>query len=164
MLKYYRMGRVQTELETTEDSLSVFSQVYTRDFTSDIHPVQEDTLVAVNDSSAAFDIPWYSVFQAVFGFIVVSFGAFWLNLQLLFPHSKTILQNHPVWTYLIVYFPIPALILLQLVGLPSVPMIYVLIIALQITIGFVIFSRQTVGAHELATGFYEIPHASPVGF
>jgi serine phosphatase RsbU (regulator of sigma subunit) len=246
MVEYYRMGSVQTELETTADSLFVFSRVYTRDFVAAVHPVAGDTLVAVNDSSAvpervtrylksplepgeefplrfvhqgdtlqttvraeppkpglfyqilllqiirtllalgfiavglwaflkrsdsagiralvlfclsmagfftfgvsvlsgryaAFDIPGYSVFQVVFGLLMVTFGSFWLNLQLLFPRPKKALRNHPVWTYLIVYFPIPVLILLQLIGLPSIPMIYVLIIALQITIGFVILAAS----------------------
>ncbi len=252
MVRYYRMGSVQSELKPTEDSIYVFSQVYTSDFTTDLHPAEGDTLVAVNDSLAApervirymqsplkpgmefpirfvhqgdtlqtviraeppkpglfyqilllqiirtllalgfisvalwaflkrsdsagirvlvlfclsmasfftfavsvlsgryaaFEIPGMSVFQIVYGLMTVNFGAFWLNLQLLFPRPKKILQDHPVPVYLICYAPAPIVLILQLLGMQIAPMIFIGIIALQMTIGFLILANSRRRARE----------------
>lgn len=70
------------------------------------------------------------------------FGAFWLNLQLLFPIPRKIIRNHPIPVYLAIYLPLPAVLIagsyldfgntmLALIGLT---------VFLQVTIGFVILA------------------------
>ena len=70
------------------------------------------------------------------------FGAFWLNLQLLFPKPRKIIQNHPVPIYLAIYLAVPAvltagaflgfsILFLSLLGLT---------VFLQVTIGFIILA------------------------
>ncbi|MEE9554968.1 MAG: SpoIIE family protein phosphatase [candidate division Zixibacteria bacterium] len=75
--------------------------------------------------------------------IGLMFGAFWLNLQLLFPRPRKIIQNHPIPVYLAIYLPLPAVLvagnyfefgntILALLGLT---------VLVQVTIGFVILAR-----------------------
>lgn len=58
------------------------------------------------DGFAAFNIPLMSGILNYLGILAIFFGAFWLNLQILFPSSRTLAQKYPVATYVIIYAPL----------------------------------------------------------
>ncbi len=70
--------------------------------------------------------------------IIMSFtGAFWLNLQFLFPKPRKFMSEHPVITYSLVYIPIAALILLShLTNISGFRIALVSLVQTQIFTGF----------------------------
>jgi sigma-B regulation protein RsbU (phosphoserine phosphatase) len=81
------------------------------------------------------------------------FGAFWLNLQLLFPKPHRFIENHPVAAYLICYAPLPAVIIVgSLIGFGVITLALIgTVVFLQVIAGLVIlagYHRKTESALE----------------
>jgi len=59
------------------------------------------------DYYVASDMPTMEQIRSQMGLFTIFFGAFWLNLQLLFPFPHRQMERHPVWMYLLCYLPVP---------------------------------------------------------
>ena len=81
---------------------------------------------AISGRFAAFTIPYMQTIHNLLSFLGVMVGAFWLNLQLLFPHPVRFMREHPFWAYLLCYGIMVILLIAAVVGL---------IIKSQFTIG-----------------------------
>ncbi|MBU1652410.1 SpoIIE family protein phosphatase [bacterium] len=95
---------------------------------------------ALPGSYAFFDIPYFEVIRQIFFILAVMFGAFWLNLQLLFPTAKKFIQKHTLLTYSLIYGPYIALLLVEYFDIPVPNQTAFIIISLQIAIGFTILA------------------------
>ncbi|MBU1637952.1 SpoIIE family protein phosphatase [bacterium] len=58
----------------------------------------------LEDKFALFDIPFWEVFRQILGGFGLLMAGFWLNLNLLFPHTNRFMQHHPAWAYVACYF------------------------------------------------------------
>ena len=103
--------------------------------------------VQVNSSRhAAFAIPFMDQIHQALQFLMILFGAFWLNLQLLFPRPAKLMRDHPVWAYLICYAPLVIVALgmlaFAILKRPVQPVAAAggIIILLQIVSGFVLLA------------------------
>ena len=104
---------------------------------------------------AAFDIPLQTVWINLGNYLVPYFSAFWLNLQLLFPHPHKFIRNRPVLAYLLCYAPATLFHLVyEFTGAAS-QLIVFLIITVQIVAGFVVLgysyskSRDTLERRQM---------------
>ncbi len=82
--------------------------------------------VQVNSARhAAFAIPFMDQIHNALMLFAMFFGAFWLNLQMLFPHPLKFMREHPLFAYLVAYGPIllgfAALFVGSLFGLKTDP-------------------------------------------
>ncbi|MBN2071173.1 MAG: SpoIIE family protein phosphatase [Candidatus Krumholzibacteriota bacterium] len=94
----------------------------------------------------AFTIPWMEYFFDAMGIIIVFVGAFWLNLQFLFPKPRLFVQKHPLITYLLTYVPIITILLLMALDAIKGELIIGLLVLVQIVTGFILlalYSRKT---------------------
>lgn len=94
-------------------------------------------------------IPHYDYLMAIINTVAIFFGAFWLNLQLLFPKPSRIIANHPVTAYSICYIPIIILIpLLRIIETNIVVGVLISIIIIQVWAGFIILARNYLRASD----------------
>jgi serine phosphatase RsbU (regulator of sigma subunit) len=106
-----------------------------------------DAVHVVSSGYALFEIPWASFFNWITWALFLGMGAFWLNLQLLFPKPKKIMREHPLLAYTICYLPflfsgILIQISLMTDGKPAqYTVIAPVIVALQIVAGFAVLAR-----------------------
>jgi serine phosphatase RsbU (regulator of sigma subunit) len=104
------------------------------------------------DSIEGFQIPIYHALTAILSTLVTFFGAFWLNLQLLFPKPSKLMLKHPYITYSLCYLPIIFLILIQrFFELNSIGGVIISVIMIQVWAGFIILARN----HRKATSSLE---------
>jgi len=95
------------------------------------------------DNIEGFQIPIYSTLIEILGMISIFFGAFWLNLQLLFPKPSKFITKHPYIAYSLCYLPLIVLSLAyQLIELNIIGGIIVSVIMIQVCAGFVILARN----------------------
>ena len=94
---------------------------------------------ALSDNYAKFEIPFNQFFVIILRFLIPFFGAFWLNLHLLFPHPKKFIKNHPFLAYLTIYGPVVFYMFSDNIGL-NLPNYFLTFIILfgQTTAGFII--------------------------
>lgn len=96
-------------------------------------------ITAVNVLStryASFTIPFGDILNEVFNTLVPFFSAFWLNLQLLFPHPHKFIRTKPLLAYLGCYAPgIIFIFLYEVFGINSSIFIF-LLISIQVFLGF----------------------------
>jgi serine phosphatase RsbU (regulator of sigma subunit) len=95
------------------------------------------------DAYAAFTPPLLTDIVTNFGNFTVFFGAFWLNLHLLFPTPRRVIVKHPVWTYGICYGSL--LIFLPLnrfLNVPALGTALILVVALQVSAGFFLLGKR----------------------
>ncbi len=86
-----------------------------------------------------FTIPGFDRFMEYFQTLILFIGAFWLNLQLLFPRPKRFITRHPVLAYCLIYLPIALPVIGSIWIHNRMPGIIALVILLiQIVYGFVI--------------------------
>jgi len=93
------------------------------------------------DGISGLEVPFRDYLQSTIRIVALFFGAFWLNLQILFPKPGKFVQKHPVLSYLLVYSPnIVAMILAISRILPdqTTGLLVMMIIMTQIAIGFLI--------------------------
>lgn len=81
--------------------------------------------------------------------LVLFLGAFWLNLQLLFPVPRQIVKKHPVIVYSLCYLPLIILVILTAI-IKSQVLFYLLvgILTIQIIFGFAMLGRFYVKTKE----------------
>ncbi len=102
-------------------------------------------VVAMPDYYALYEIPFDRFLRYPIVALMLSFGGFWLNLQLYFPRALLYVRRHPVLIHLLVYSPqiiagglalVAALTNLTLDTLPfwGIP----ILITIQTVLGFVI--------------------------
>lgn len=77
---------------------------------------------------SSFEIPIHNVFSNIFNYIIPFFGAFWLNLQLLFPRPKRFIKEKPVLAYSVCYTPMILILILDYLGVESLNYVASLII------------------------------------
>lgn len=101
------------------------------------------------DGFAAFNIPLMSGILNNLGILAIFFGAFWLNLQILFPSPRTFAQKYPVATYVIIYAPlILMLIVANFLEIRLLGYIILTLIGLQIGLGFYFLGRNYARTRE----------------
>ncbi len=104
------------------------------------------------DSIQGFQIPLYHALTAILSTVVIFFGAFWLNLQLLFPKPSKFMLKHPYMTYSLCYTPVITLIFIQrLLELNFIGGVIISVIMIQVWAGFIILARN----HRKATSSLE---------
>lgn len=96
----------------------------------------------LSDRFAAFSIPLQSIFSGFFDLFDALFGAFWLNLQLLFPRPKNIVKEKPYLAYGLCYIPIIIILLIYLIFGFSSSIVSLLVVSGQIGAGFYILARS----------------------
>ena len=100
------------------------------------------------DNIEGITVPYYHFLTSVLGNVAALFGAFWLNLQFLFPKPGRFITRHPFRAYSACYMPLLLLIILEhAIGLGHTEFIVVLIIMIQVWAGFIILARN----HRKAT-------------
>ncbi len=99
-------------------------------------------ITMIGGAFTTFKIPGYEILRVFIGNIAIFLGAFWLNLQLLFPAPRPIVRKHPIIVYLSCYLPILALIgaiailRSQLIGYAIIG-----VLTAQIVVGFLMLGR-----------------------
>jgi serine phosphatase RsbU (regulator of sigma subunit) len=101
----------------------------------------------MNDSFATFHIPFLPVIRDILDSFATLFGAFWLNLALLFPRPHRFLQKRPVLAYLLCYLPVVLLFAVYGVGRwlshaarADLARVVLVVLALQILTGFLVLA------------------------
>jgi serine phosphatase RsbU (regulator of sigma subunit) len=96
----------------------------------------------INDSFSPISFPFMDIFTKGTNILALFFGAFWLNLQLLFPAPRDFIKRHPFWAYILCYLA-PAVIYIQeefaRTGIGG--FLLIAIIILQVGGGFYLLSR-----------------------
>ena len=88
---------------------------------------------------ATFSIPYWSIIREVLGAFSVLFGAFWLNLNLLFPSPRRLMISHPLWGYALCYLPMVLLVLATVVFRDgSLGTAAIALVAVQLLAGFLL--------------------------
>jgi sigma-B regulation protein RsbU (phosphoserine phosphatase) len=98
------------------------------------------TMVGANYASNR--IPILDTLAKIISGLVLYFGAFWLNLQLLFPSTRPIVKKHPIIIYSLCYLPLTILgfiLIITKIQALGYPLIAIPII--QTAIGFIILGR-----------------------
>lgn len=96
-----------------------------------------------HDNIEGLQIPYFNFLTSVLSIISVFFGAFWINLQLLFPKPSKLIIKHPYIIYPLCYLPIIAIILLNnFFKYRSLVIAIIGTIMVQVIIGFIILSRN----------------------
>ncbi|MBD3178792.1 MAG: SpoIIE family protein phosphatase [Candidatus Latescibacteria bacterium] len=87
-------------------------------------------------TGTAFNIPFLDQILTVLRFFVAFVGAFWLNLQFLFPRPREFIRKHPAAGYSLCYAPV---VIVTIAGLFHHPLFIMLpfIIGIQTAAGFV---------------------------
>ena len=100
------------------------------------------SITMISGNFVSFKLPGLEFLDRIATNMVLFLGAFWINLQLLFPVPRKIVTRHPIIIYSLCYVP---LIILEIAGiiLKSRTLGYLLIgiPILQIIIGFIILWR-----------------------
>jgi serine phosphatase RsbU (regulator of sigma subunit) len=97
----------------------------------------------ISDTFSSINLPLLDIIEQGIGLLAMFFGAFWLNLQLLFPSPLSIMRKHPLTVYTLCYLPLglvgTATALTQTAALG-----YTLIslVALQVGLGFYVLGRN----------------------
>ncbi|MBN1162993.1 MAG: SpoIIE family protein phosphatase [Candidatus Krumholzibacteriota bacterium] len=98
-------------------------------------------------SVETFEIPYVEFIQRILRWPVLFVGAFWLNLQLLFPQPRKFVKNHPLSAYLLCYLlPFLVLIVSFLHYLLIFAIVTPAMIVLQLLAGFILlgtYNRST---------------------
>ena len=105
---------------------------------------QLTVVTMIGGKFATISIPFIDKLRTVVNLLAVFIGAFWINLQFLFPVPRDFVKKQPVITYSLCYLPMVILILLTSLHLKYEQIIgYLLIIMLtsQISIGFIMLGR-----------------------
>ena len=89
-----------------------------------------------------FEVPGQSWFLAGVGVLAVCFGAFWLNLQMLFPRPLAAVRSRPVLLHLAVYLPLLAVLALSLIARPAMGIWPLIVISTQVALGMVILGHR----------------------
>ncbi|MCP4580756.1 MAG: SpoIIE family protein phosphatase [candidate division Zixibacteria bacterium] len=91
------------------------------------------------DDIVGIEIPYYDVLSNVLTSLALFFGAFWLNLQLLFPKTHRLAANNRFLVFIICYLPILAFMILSNVieiGYEYWGGIITVVIMIQVSAGF----------------------------
>jgi len=101
------------------------------------------------NSIEGFQIPFYDVLTTILNIIAVFFGAFWLNLQLLFPKPSRFIGKHSIIAYSLCYLPIIILIILtRFIESSSLYIAIITVIMIQVWAGFIILARNYLRASD----------------
>jgi sigma-B regulation protein RsbU (phosphoserine phosphatase) len=103
---------------------------------------------ALSSRFATFEIPLADVIATILRLVTANLGAFWINLQLIFPRPKRFIQNHPVWAYSLCYAPLTIILIISLLGFDLPSTTPFIIFSLQLTIGFIILGFSYVRTRE----------------
>jgi serine phosphatase RsbU (regulator of sigma subunit) len=98
------------------------------------------TMISANFIS--YKLPALEILSKIISNLVLFLGAFWINLQLLFPVPRQIVKKHPVITYSLCYLPL-IILMIAMAIFKNQALAYVLIgiVSLQIIIGFAMLRR-----------------------
>ncbi len=89
-----------------------------------------------------FEIPGQSGILTGIALLAICFGAFWLNLQMLFPHPLDVVRRHPLLSHLAVYVPLLAVVGLSAVAQEAVGIWPLIVISAQVAAGMVILGHR----------------------
>ena len=99
-------------------------------------------VTALSARFAAFQIPYIDRIHNGLMILAIFFGAFWVNLQLLFPRPAKFMRERPVLAYILCYgLPAALLVALPLSGIPQRILIALAITVItQIVIGLIVLA------------------------
>ncbi|MEW6014901.1 MAG: SpoIIE family protein phosphatase [Candidatus Zixiibacteriota bacterium] len=101
------------------------------------------------DGFASFDIPLLSGILSYLGIFAIFFGAFWLNLQILFPSPRSFVQKYSAATYATIYAPLSLLLIVaNFIERSQLGYIILSLIGLQIGLGFYFLGRNYARTRE----------------
>jgi serine phosphatase RsbU (regulator of sigma subunit) len=101
-------------------------------------------------SLASLSIPYLDTALEVVVLLSLLFGAFWLNLQLLFPRPRSFIVEYPHLAYLLCYLPVPVLAaVLAASGWQKMSWALPTAIAVQVMVGFYLLGRHYDTAEDL---------------
>ncbi len=94
------------------------------------------------ENFASFEIPFQKYIMQILGGGSLFFGAFWLNLQLLFPVPRLAIVKHPILIYSLIYLPVILLLGLALfIRANALSIITLLFIIMQVSLGFYLLGK-----------------------
>ena len=96
----------------------------------------------------AFDIPLEQVIGGITQVLLLCFGAFWLNLQLYFPHALDWVKRRTWLVHAVLYLPQVAIVVSQITHLNIPIMIFPVLISLQVGGGFLVLVLRKRRARE----------------
>lgn len=73
------------------------------------------SVTVISNGFAGFDIPYWSIIRTFSGILTMLLGAFWLNLQLLFPRPNKFIRKWPRTAYGLCYGPLAVLLITRAV-------------------------------------------------
>jgi len=99
-------------------------------------------ITMIGSNFATVQVLYLQVFSNMIGAFILFFGAFWLNLQLLFPIPRPIIKKRPILIYSLCYLPLILLeITLFITRIQALGYVIIAIPILQTIIGFILLSR-----------------------
>jgi len=109
-------------------ALTLFSFAMAAMMTTGVH--------VLPDYFAAFQIPGHTAFGAVSQILTMLFGAFWLNLAVLFPQPLPIVARRPLLTHVFIYALSGLIVLLGLTGWGGRQIAVMAIVSASVWAGF----------------------------
>jgi serine phosphatase RsbU (regulator of sigma subunit) len=108
------------------------------------------TVVTINrDNITGLQVPSFDILGSIFSALGLFFGAFWLNLQFLFPKQGEFMRKHSRLAYILCYLPIIILIpLLMLLQFDWLSIVLICVIMIQVWAGFILLARNHIKAGD----------------
>jgi serine phosphatase RsbU (regulator of sigma subunit) len=102
------------------------------------------------DEYAAFRIPYMDTIVSGLMPFSMFFGAYWLNLQLLFPSPRQFMRERPIISHLLIYLPMAAFLGLWLTnqGNRIMPLITIGLLSLQVFAGFIFLAQKHISTTD----------------
>jgi serine phosphatase RsbU (regulator of sigma subunit) len=98
------------------------------------------TMIGANFSTLS--LPLLATLTTILNILVIFVGAFWINLQLLFPAPREFVKKHPIAAYALCYLPMAILITVMEIKTSQIlGFILIGLLTLQIGFGFYMLGR-----------------------
>ncbi len=96
------------------------------------------------------EIPLIQIIMVATSIVTAFTGAFWLNLQLLFPTPRKFMTRHPIIAYSLVYLPLAVnIFLIEFMGNDIIEYSLTILLVLQILVGFGFLIERYARAKDL---------------
>jgi serine phosphatase RsbU (regulator of sigma subunit) len=89
-----------------------------------------------------FEIPGQAGIGWGLAVMAACFGAFWLNLQMLFPRPLPVVRRHPALMHLVAYVPLAGVLVLARFTGAFLGVRQVAVVSIQVAVGMVILARR----------------------
>ncbi|MCX6834462.1 MAG: hypothetical protein NTW07_04905, partial [candidate division Zixibacteria bacterium] len=100
-------------------------------------------VIMINDSYSTLTLPFFDIFKSGMGLLAMFFGAFWLNLQLLFPSPRQIVKKHSLAVHVLCYLPMAILgAWAGLMQSRTLGFVLITFVSFQVGLGFYLLERS----------------------